>query len=111
MTQSQKLRNEGLEKVSEHNSLFKSRALARIADMRRGHLRTKYWDRVFTWEQLLPDVEFLVGFKVPHENLNGAVCKAALSLGLIEETGKWIHTQADEKHARRSPQYRWALYA
>lgn len=103
----QTARDQALASVSDKNPIFKERALARLSEMRKGHLRCQHAGRKFTWEEILPDVEYLVGFKIPHENLNGAVCKAAISLGYIEETGVWRQTMAEEKHARRSPEYRF----
>lgn len=110
MTQSQKLRDAALSQTSDRNPLFKERALARISEMRKGHLRSKYFDRVFTCEELMPDVETLVGFPIPAANLAGSVIMDCIRMDIIEPTGRYRNTVGEVKHARKSAEYRWKLY-
>lgn len=101
-------RDQVLESIGNKLPLWKARALQELGWMRNARLkRPDRCGEVFTFEDMLPTLEYLIGFQIPHYNLAGAVVMAAIRQGFIEETGKWVKTKGEEKHARRSPLYRW----
>jgi hypothetical protein len=102
-------RDQVLESISKKLPLWKGRAIQELNWMRSARTRiSSKKDELFTFEDLLPTLEYLIGFKIPHFNLSGAVTMAAIRLGYIEPTGKYVHTKGEGKHARKAAQYRWS---
>lgn len=94
------------------NSHWKGRAMQELAWMRSGRLKLE--DRSheeFTFEELLPTLEYLIGRAIPAPNLAGSIVLDAVRRNIIAETGKLKHTTSDIKHSRRAMTYRWASVA
>lgn len=98
------LRDNALQQVSSHAPNWKQRAMQELRWMRSGRISRNI---SFTFEKLLPDLEYLIGYKIPSPNLMGSIALDAIRTGLIEPTGIYVHTTDEQKHARKAAEYRW----
>ena len=107
--------DEGFALVSEHHKKWKARALQEIKWMSsRRHLPDAYAhirDQRFLFEDILPTIESLLGSRIPHDNLAGAVAAEACRLGYIVQTGQWKCGKKESRHSGRSAEYRWPSHA
>lgn len=107
MNTATKLRDEGLEQVSEHNIYWKASAMRELRCMTNRAKHPKMKEQLFTFEDILPDLEYLVGRPLPNFNLAGAIMRDAIMRKYIEPTGRYIQTKGDIKHSRKAAEYRW----
>lgn len=101
------LRDQALEQVSEHNVRWKNRAMVELKYMRNRAKNPKTAGQLFTFEDILPDLEYLVGSELPTFNLAGEIMIGAIRNNYVAQTGAFIQTKGDKKHSRKAAQYKW----
>lgn len=101
------LRDDGMALVERNNKKWFDRALTELAYMRSN--RAGRLHAPFTFENILPDLEYLIGSKIPAFNLAGSIMMNAIKKGYVEATGKVIQTTGELKHARKAMLYNWAI--
>ena len=107
MNTAQSLRNNALDSVSEHNVRWKVRAMQELRWMRNRAKNTKTAGQLFTFEDILPDLVYLIGSDIPNFQLAGSIMLDGIKRGFFEQTGVWKQTKGDKKHSRKAAEYRW----
>lgn len=101
------LRDQAIQQQTDRNPLTIEQFLNEIAITRRCRLRrAETWDQVFTVEQLLKDIQTRCRLQAA-TNLYGAIGKLARARELISETGNWVSSERDSRHANKVPVCCW----
>ena len=106
---SRQLMIDGIETVSSHNKDWMDRAVQELSWMRSASVNenSPRHNQRFIFEDVLPDLEQLIGRKIPHFNLAGAICACALKKGVIRYTSNVRWSVGDSKHRRKCFEYEW----